>query len=600
MNNRYIKIAAIIMPVLLTLICLTVVVKNNNQAGMPIPRTLLFTGEYSYDGENWYSYDENSEISALDGDLTVRGHFDVDISEGEILNIYCNHVGMTIYVNGEQIYMDAPSELRSYGVDLMSSMCGKRWEQILCPVITTEDEVEFQFINHHKHGNEEAYKEVLSTIFLAPLDKTILESYLKPYITPFEMIGNTLLVIGIMLLGSTLFAVVLSNRMAGHLLKIGMMTLFVGAYIVFDVMSVYLGDKLLVMKTYGSQLCLMLGVYFLGLYICDELTGKHKKIAELLMGASGIVNMLLIAIAITGKVLIYDTRIVWETVQCGISLILMTLCILEFEKAKTNRIMLMTYLFVHAAILFDFAGVGYHKFYSGICFKVFFLGMMFIILLRGVKQVIMNGQASIKVKKLETELEESRISVMLSQIKPHFLYNVLGTIRSLCRKDPEQAWVALGDFSKYLQGNMSALENRQLIHFESELRHIETYLKLEKLRLGEKLSILYDIQSRDFMLPPLTIQPLVENAVKHGIFNQSRGGEVILRTRQEADCIVISVEDNGIGFDPDTPPKQDEEHTHVGLVNVRNRLKKMTGGQLLIQSTPGKGTKVTVRISGNL
>ena len=585
------------MPVLLALVCLTVVVKNNNQAFMPIPRALNFTGEYSYDGENWYSYDENSGISALDGDLTVRGHFDVDISEGEILNIYCNHIGVSIYVNGEQMYMNTPAELRNYGVDLMPSLCGKRWEQILCPAITTEDEVEFQFINCHKYGNEAAYKEVLTTSFLAPLDKTILESYLKPYITPFEMTGNTLLIVGIMLLGSALFAAVLSNRMANRLLKTGIMTLFVGGYIIFDVMSVYLGDELLVMETYGSQLCLMLGVYFLGLYICDELKSKHKKAAELVMGVSGIVNILLSAIAITEKVLLYDTMIIWEPLQCVVSLILILLCILELKEEKKNRILMITYVFVHTAILLDIAGVGYHKFYSGICFKVMFLAMMFIILLRGGKQVIMNGQASVKVKKLEKELEESRITVMLSQIQPHFLYNVLGTIRSLCRKDPEQAWSALGDFSKYLQGNMSALENRRLIHFESELRHIETYLKLEKLRLGEKLSILYDIQAWDFMLPPLTIQPLVENAVKHGIFHQPGGGEVVLRTRQEAEYIIISVEDNGIGFDPEKPLCQNEEHTHVGLTNVQNRLKKMMGGQMIIESTPGKGTKVTVRIS---
>lgn len=589
-----------IMPVLLAAICLILVVKNNNQASMPIPRNLVFAGEYSYDGENWYPYDENSTISALDGDLTVRGHFDADIFEGEILNVYCNHIGISIYVNGKQMYMDTPYELKSYGVDLMPSMCGKHWEQIACPKIAVEDEVEFRFINYHKYGNKEAYKEILSTAFLAPLDKTILESYLKPYINPFEMMGNTLLIIGIMMFGSALFAIVLNNSMAGRLLKTGIMTLFVGGYTVFDVMSVYLGNELLVMKTYGSQLCLMLGVYFLGLYVCDELTAKRKKAAELVVGVSGIVNILLIAITISGKVLLYDTKSVWETLQWIVSLMLTVLCILELNREKTNRILLITYVFVYTAIVFDIAGVGYHRFYSGICFKVAFLAMLLIILLRSAKQVIINGQASLRVKKLEKELEESRISVMLSQIQPHFLYNVLGTIRSLCRKDPEQAWSALGDFSKYLQGNMSALENRQLICFESELRHIETYLKLEKIRLGEKLSILYDVQVRDFMLPPLTIQPLVENAVKHGIFNRPGGGEIILRTSQEGDQIIISVEDNGIGFDPDAPLKQDEEHVHVGLTNVRSRLKKMTGGQMMIESTLGKGTKVTVRISANL
>ena len=600
MNNRYIKIAAMIMPVLFAFLCLVFVVRNHNQASLPIPRTITFSGEYSYDGENWYPYDENSDISALDGDLTVRGHFDADIFEGEILNVYCNHIGVSIHVNGEQVYMNTPAELKSYGVDLMPSMCGKRWEQIACPEIAAEDEVEFRFMNYHKYGNKEAYKEVLSTSYLAPLDTTILESYLKPYIIPFEMIGNTLLIMGIMLLGSAFFAAVLRNRMAEYLFKTGIMTLFVGGYTVFDVMTVYLGDELLVMKTYGGQICLMLGVYFLGLHVCDGLNAKRKKTAELVMGVSGIVNTLLAAIAISGKVLLYDTKIVWEALQCVVSLMLMTLCVLELKREKTNRSLLITYICVYTAIILDIAGVGYHRFYSGICFKAAFLAMMLIILIRGAKWVIMNAQASIRVKSLEEELEESRISVMLSQIQPHFLYNVLGTIRSLCRKDPEQARNALGDFSKYLQGNMSALENRRLICFESELRHIETYLKLEKIRLGEKLSILYDVQVRDFMLPPLTIQPLVENAVKHGIFNQPGGGEVILRTRQEGDQIIISVEDNGIGFDPDAPLKQDDEHAHVGLANVRSRLKKMTGGQMMIESTLGKGTKVTVRISANL
>ena len=147
-------------PVLLAIICLFFVVKNNNQASMPIPRNLVFAGKYSYDGENWYPYDENSTISALDGDLTVRGHFDADIFEGEILNVYCNHIGISIYVNGKQMYMDTPYEHKSYGVDLMPSMCGKHWEQIACPAITAEDEVEFRFINYHKYGNKEAYKEI--------------------------------------------------------------------------------------------------------------------------------------------------------------------------------------------------------------------------------------------------------------------------------------------------------------------------------------------------------------------------------------------------------------------------------------------------------
>ena len=127
---------------------------------MPVPKEYIFTGEYSYDGENWYPYNEDSDISALKGDLVVKGHMDSDIPEGGILNFYCNHIGVSIYVNGETLYIDTPSEIKNYGIDLMASMCGKRWEQLLCPEITAEDEIEIRFINYHNHGNEAAVSPV--------------------------------------------------------------------------------------------------------------------------------------------------------------------------------------------------------------------------------------------------------------------------------------------------------------------------------------------------------------------------------------------------------------------------------------------------------
>jgi hypothetical protein len=218
----------------------------------------------------------------------------------------------------------------------MPSMCGKQWEQILCPTITVEDEVEFRFINYHTYGNKEAYKELLSTCLLAPLDKTVLESYLKPYINPFKMIGTVILIVGIMLLGSSVYAAILKSKMAKHLFKIGIVTLFMGGYTVFDIMMVYFTDELLAMRTYGGQLCLMLGVYFFGLNICDTMTEKHKKVAEMVMEVSGIINLIVISAAISEKVLLYDTRIVWECSQYIISLILIILCFLELKKDKKS------------------------------------------------------------------------------------------------------------------------------------------------------------------------------------------------------------------------------------------------------------------------
>ena len=139
MNKKYIGLARVILPILIAVIGLGQMVKNNNQAIMPVPKEYIFTGEYSYDGENWYPYNEDSDISALEGDMVVKGHLDSDIPEGGILNFYCNHIGVSIYVNGETLYIDTPSEIKNYGIDLMASMCGKRWEQLLCPEITAED-----------------------------------------------------------------------------------------------------------------------------------------------------------------------------------------------------------------------------------------------------------------------------------------------------------------------------------------------------------------------------------------------------------------------------------------------------------------------------
>ena len=594
MNNKYIKTAAIIMPILIAVICLTLAVRNDNQASMPIPMSLTFTGEYSYDGDNWYPYNKDSDMSALDGDVTVKGHFDVDISEGAILNFYCNHIGVSMYVNGEQMYMDASTEIKNYGMDLMPSMCGKRWAQILCPEITVEDVVEFHFINYHKYGNKEAYKELLTTCLIAPLDETVLESYLKPYINPFEIIGTALLIVGIMLLGSSVYATILKSRMANRLFKTGIMTLFVGGYTVLDMMMVYFADELLVMRTYGGQLCLMLGVYFLGLNICDAITEKHKKIAEIVMGVSGIANTLIIAVVISEKVLLYDTKIVWECSQCIVSLILIILCLLELKKGKKKGTELITYILIHTAVLLDFIGVCYHMYYSGICFKVSFMVMLLVFLLQGVKQVVMDHQASIKNKKMKAELENSRIMVMLSQIQPHFLYNSLTSLMDLCDRNPKQAKAAIADFADYLRGNLSSLKTENLISFGTELEHIEKYLRLEKLRFEDELEVVYDIQARDFMLPALSVQPLVENAVKHGVGQKIGGGTVTIHTTEKETEYIICVTDDGVGFTEGE--YADDGSTHVGIENIRKRLDMMINARLEIESKKGEGTTACIRI----
>ena len=603
-NKNYLRYIGFAVPMLLAVICIVSVTLGTHQASLPIPMPQEFIGEYSYDGETWQPLTEDAELSARKGDLFLRGTFLREMKDGWQLNFYRNHIGVSIEVNGEQIFMDTMLQVPDLQAEVFASMCAREWMAVPVSGISTQDTVEIHLHNPHVFGNKTAYKDFLTTLCSdMPIPGlNILQQNLNTYGEPFRITGGLLAVASLLLLGAAIAAVIVRIPVAGRLLKLGLLTLFTGGYIAFDVIDISFWSELNVLNTYTQQLCMMLAVFCLDSFISDYLTGKRRKAAGVSVAVSAALNSVLIILSFTGTAALFDTLPYWAVSQAVLCPVLMVCCIGEIlgTEPKGKRLVLISGVLLPGAILLDLIGVGQSILYRGMCSKALFIVLFVVHIIAAARGIVRNHQASIRAKRLERELEESRISVMLSQIQPHFLYNVLGTIRSLCRKDPERAWAALGDFSKYLQGNMSALKSDRLIRFDSELRHIETYLKLEKLRLEEKLSILYDVQARDFMLPPLTVQPLVENAVKHGIFPQPGGGTVVLRCRQEADEIIISVEDNGIGFDPEAPVRQSEEHAHVGLINVRSRLEKMVGGQMTIQSAPGKGTTVTVRIRPNL
>ena len=191
----------------------------------------------------------------------------------------------------------------------------------------------------------------------------------------------------------------------------------------------------------------------------------------------------------------------------------------------------------------------------------------------------------------QTELQTA---IMLSQIKPHFLYNALTAIRNLCKNDPTEAYLALGDFSDYLRANMNALGGGRKTSFEKELEHIKTYLSLEQMRFGDELKVEYDIQYKDFSLPSLTVQPIVENAVRHGATMNEDGGRITIRSCKTEDGAVITITDNGPGFDPSAPASDGKKH--FGLKNVRDCLAATGSGELMIDSIPGIGTTVAIRI----
>ena len=206
------------------------------------------------------------------------------------------------------------------------------------------------------------------------------------------------------------------------------------------------------------------------------------------------------------------------------------------------------------------------------------------------------SELSQQIKQQELELSESRVATMTSQIQPHFIYNTLAAIKALIRVNPDMAAETVQEFSKYLRSNIESLSNTKPVSFENELQHAETYLSIENKRFNDKLKVVYDITERDFELPALTIQPIVENAVRHGITShKNTGGTITISVHEINENIVMTITDDGAGFD--TAQIQNKQgQTGVGLENVKTRLAVMLGGTLTVQSEKEKGVTVTISI----
>ena len=187
------------------------------------------------------------------------------------------------------------------------------------------------------------------------------------------------------------------------------------------------------------------------------------------------------------------------------------------------------------------------------------------------------------------EVAQERAHVAVLQMRPHFIHNTLTSIYYLIAKDPERAQQTTLDFSRYLQSNFEVVAEDGTISFEQELEHTKAYLAVEQACYEGQVFVEFDTPVTSFNVPPLTLQPIVENAVKHGMDPDSEPLQVSVATRDLGCGVQIIVEDNGPGF---TPPDEDERH--FALNNVRERLKAQCGGTLEIGTREAGGTRVTI------
>jgi sensor histidine kinase YesM len=200
------------------------------------------------------------------------------------------------------------------------------------------------------------------------------------------------------------------------------------------------------------------------------------------------------------------------------------------------------------------------------------------------------------------KLNRSEMDKLRHQIKPHFLYNSINTIMWMNKRDSERTEQLLHDLSDFLRGSFVFQDQQQTTPFQSEFELTSAYLSLEKARFSEKLQVEWQIETSDFWLPPLILQPIVENAVRHGVMQKVDGGTVCVRVYNKQEFVFIEVSDNGVGFSPtylqswQTEQWHPTQHSGVGLKNVHLRLLKMYEIPLLIENQVDGGARVIIRV----
>ncbi len=279
-------------------------------------------------------------------------------------------------------------------------------------------------------------------------------------------------------------------------------------------------------------------------------------------------------------------------------IILSNICNCVVRKLPYAKLYLIGYITLSIGILVDcFYTNGVINFMSSqfmpICFTIFIITFV-VIYFEKISRIF---NTALKTAEVERELEIANTSLMISQIQPHFLYNALNTIKYLIKRDPKSAEKAVISFSRYLRGNMESITQKSPIPFIDELEHTKHYCDIELLRFGDKLNIIYDTPVTNFSLPALSVQPIVENAIKHGVTKKTDGGTVTVTTSEDDRNFIIKIQDDGVGFDVQNPDlKPSETHAHIGVNNVRERLANMVNAEFIIESQIDVGTCVTIKI----
>lgn len=577
--------------------------KQNIQSSNPVPPDVVFVGDYKVGDGEWNEYDGNHIPINKGEDVTLNGYFMLldpstkepyPVSKGLALAFYLNHINVKIY-NSEGMKIELFCEVEAAG----ESSCGETWQYYK---VTTEayEPMTIVVSNPHIYGNSNAVNDMLNSLSL--YYDTYFELMILRESRLERAMGSLIMFLGFAIILIGLFSYLLKIKKIKSIFSIGFGVFFAGLYVFFCTRSISLYFESILGNTIIVELAAMFYYLFLMNFFKDYLIDKKKIFGVLSVITTALLIPTSILLSIYTKAYFFDMWLLFA-IFVGLSFVLIFIGILfNIKEYKTNnKIVFSVFMVSFITYILDtiFSSVGGFEEtgFSQISFVIIFL----IAIITIMTDVPKNLNNTIRAKQLEAEktaldrkLQESRILIMISQIQPHFLYNILNTIYHLCDKDIELAKRAIDDFSTYLRNNIDSLNSTELVSFDTELEHIKTYIKLEKIRFGNELNVVYDVQTTNFYLPIISIQPLVENAIKHGVSKKRGGGTVTISSYENESNYVVCVSDTGIGYD--VSQVTNDGKTHVGIQNSKDRLESRVNGKLIIESEKGIGTKALVYI----
>lgn len=560
---------------------------------------LCFTG-FRENLDVYYSYDENEyivleqESSAIieraDAPLGIANVIELNIGElvhDTNLAFYTYHSMVEVYIEDELIYSLKPAQdispIKTTGsnwnmIPVDRSYVGKTCHVVLMPIY--DDLHDFSDVN-----------------FLLGSQNAVFVAEMRAYLAETVIIVIVLLICLAFLFFGMFFRIKVRDSM--NFISLGFFGLCVSLWRLCDMTytALLVGENQILLY-YVSLIMLMLSMIPLLESVKKNFRKEWNIAFDVLIIIISVMGIAQLVLQLTG---VFDLREMLFVTHITIfaSMIAIMVClIMQFIKpSEDGKKRPDSSVFIVIGIVADVIIYFVRDSSLGLVFTL--IGILLFVMNEGVSFVLRYldkekrlAESEIRIVQNETKLAESRFTMMMSQIRSHFVFNVLNAISGMCKYDPEKADRTIVHFARFLRSNIDIMQNDELVHFHNALRHLEDYIALEQVRYGDKIQFVTDIEEDNFVLPPLVMQPVVENSIKHGLVSKPTGGTITLRTRKDEKNVYIIIEDDGVGYDS----SMEISEKSIGLQNIRFRLQHMMNGELKTESIVNIGTKTTITI----